>query len=104
MLLQVTAERKQWKRFGLAAKESADDSVTGAQQCTAPCCSVSTLSLHLFVTSDLCNESMLQRAAAASAQHKHGRCAAVHCLSLVPLSLSTVLCMDWLQRSQQTTA
>jgi hypothetical protein len=28
-LLQVTAERKQWKRFGLAAQESADDSVTG---------------------------------------------------------------------------
>jgi hypothetical protein len=26
----VTAERKQWKRFGLAAKETAEDSVTGA--------------------------------------------------------------------------
>eukprot|EP00882_Tetradesmus_deserticola_P016398 GHRQ01017512.1.p1 GENE.GHRQ01017512.1~~GHRQ01017512.1.p1 ORF type:complete len:122 (+),score=24.09 GHRQ01017512.1:127-492(+) len=30
---KVTAERKQWKRFGLAAKESADDSVTGALLC-----------------------------------------------------------------------
>jgi hypothetical protein len=27
-LLQITAERRQWKRFGAAARETAEDSVT----------------------------------------------------------------------------